>query len=205
MWQHNSDTVCHFALITVRGRRWGKKRTSPLCWSWMCAALLMLNSQLDVPCIGCHCEKLSFLPLSGANLQAYVSLHTHTKTNTHKRIHNTHQCLKFNMRAKAAGLVLWFLWQICRTVSFQVSSHAAKRIKRFIIFFVITRDQPQTLRLRCNPKMNSTSPPTQLKGTKQRWREGKESMPTAHSGNHVSDFCKEGCRVGLEEVRIGGW
>lgn len=72
------------------------RKNSPPCQSWICAAALMLNSQLDVSCIGCHCEKLSLLPLSGANLQAYVRMHIHTES-LHKNIHkymNTHtlQC-----------------------------------------------------------------------------------------------------------------
>lgn len=46
-----------FVLITVRGRGGHAKKKKKTC-----AAVLMQNSQLDVSCIGCHCEKLFIRP-----------------------------------------------------------------------------------------------------------------------------------------------
>lgn len=56
-----------------------------------CAAVLMQNSQLDVSCIGCHCEKLFIRPSAWQkNLQAFVCLcgcasGTNTKIHIHRR------------------------------------------------------------------------------------------------------------------------
>lgn len=140
-----SDGVCHTVLITVLDQRSGKKKKKQLC-----AAVLMQSSQLDVSCIGCHCEKLFFSPSRWCKTWRHMSGCTPTQkpinTHTHTRCSGFAKC----------GI----------TYVSSPASLVCHDFKRFIIVFVNAQALSQALQLSSNPKMNSTSPPTQPKGTK---------------------------------------
>lgn len=155
MWQHDLDSLS-FCIDYSEGTEVRKEeRTSSLKLNTVHACVLMPNSQLDVLCIGCHCEKLSFLPLSGAHLQAYVRMyaHTQTDTNTFKNVHEyTHRYTPLVKNQHRS-----------RVIHLYVSSPLSLNFKGFIILCVNTRAVLQPLQINSNPKMNSTSPPTQPK------------------------------------------
>lgn len=199
MWQHDLDTVCHFVLITAR-RLGSEQKQTPPRWSWICAAVLMRNSRVDVSCIGCHCTSFYF---SLCLVQTWR--HVSECTPTQKLIHtnkNTHT----NVQA-AALVLLWFGLQICRMILLYVSSLSlfCLDFKRFIILFV---KQHKLCHRPCSWAviLKWTLHHLQQCRREQSNAKGKarKSMPTAHTANHVWDFCGERRHVGLEEVPMEG-
>lgn len=132
MWQH--DLVCRFVLITVRGLGSGakkKKKYTPSCQSWVCAAVSTPNSQLNVSCIGCRREKLWFSSsVCCKNLQACQNARPRENQHTHTGRHTrTHQIIMWR-RAPAALASTPVLVPICRIIQFFLTSHSSVRFSK---------------------------------------------------------------------------
>lgn len=109
--------------------------------------------------------KKTFIFPFDATLQVRLRMHTHTETNnkmnTHTHTHS-HRAPHYTQPTKEALVPLLFGMPIFR--GNLVIFHQPSGLKKEIIFYVNTQHGLTALQPRHNPKMNSTSPPTQPKG-----------------------------------------